>query len=320
MRRVPTSPIRSPLLRMLTSLLIFLALAIVAVGVLLMLYQDRLMYFPSRYTNQEKAMAEAVGLRRLEFATDEGRQTAFYLPPAGERPGTELGRAPAQLWIAHCGNGSRVLDLLGVFTDLPDEREVRRGVLLVDYPGYGDSLGKPSPASILAAGQGALGSLWERGGWKGDPVRAPAETGVSLNFLGHSLGSAATLQLAASLRHADSVLLLSPFTSMREMANQRVSPLFSWLLRHKYDNRNALATLLKAAPARVTLVHGVRDSSIPVTMSRRLAADHQGIVQLVELPEADHNDFVYDELPLLQRLITSPVEAPQPIPAASVTP
>jgi pimeloyl-ACP methyl ester carboxylesterase len=272
------------------AVLIYLGLGVAALVLLLLFFQEKLMYFPSAYTEADLTKATAGGLERLEYTTAEGRQVAFYQPAPGAGP-------PAQLWFVYCGNGSRVLDLSFLFENLPDHAS--RAVLYLDYPGYGACEGRPSPESSLASGRAGLKALWEAKGWPGK-----AGEGSEFHFLGHSLGSAGTLQLAASLGRADSVVLLCPFTSMRDMANARVSPALSWLLHHNFDNRASLGALLAAAPdARVTLVHGTMDTAIPVSMSRQLAAGHPGKVTLIELPKADHNDFVWDELPLIQGLI-----------------
>ena len=288
-----------------TAVFIFLALCVAGVAVLLLVFQDKLMYFPSAYTPWELAKAESEGIQRLEFTTAEGRQVAFYQPPAASASAEAL--PPEDLWFVYCGNGSRVLDLSPLFQHLPDAAEASRGMLLLDYPGYGASEGKPSPASTLASGHAALAALWAKKGWSGEPGAT-----TNYHFLGHSLGSAGTLQLAAGLGRAQSVILMSPFTSMRDMANARVTPAFSWLLQHNFDNRAALSTLLTAAPqAKVTLVHGTKDTAIPVAMSRQLAAAHPGKVTLVELPDADHNDFVFDQLPLIQSLILGQEAVPR---------
>lgn len=279
------------------AVLTFLGLFVVAIAILLLLFQDKLMYFPSAYTRGELLKAEIQGIQRVEFTTDQGKQVAFYQPPAGGP--TREALPPEDLWFVYCGNGSRVLDLAPIFQGLPDAAEASRGVLLLDYPGYGSCEGKPSPASTLASGRAALTALWALKGWSGEP-----DARTAFHFLGHSLGCAGTLQLAAGLGRAGSVVLMSPFTSMRDMANARVTPVFSWLLHHNFDNRASLQTVLKASPeARVTLVHGVKDTAIPVEMSRQLAAAHEGKISLIELPDADHNDFVFDQLPLIQTVV-----------------
>lgn len=287
---------RQRLKKMIIAVLTFLALGAAGLMLLLLLFQEKLMYFPSPYTERELAMAQQLGLQRITYSTEAGKQTAFYLPPAaGDNA------PPDELWFVYCGNASRVLDLLALFQDLPlaTGSSVRRGVLLLDFPGYGLCEGKANPAATLVSGQTGLKTLISSQAWSAEQVAA-----LRYKFLGHSLGCAGTLQLAADLGRAERVILMSPFTSMREMANARVTPAFSWLLRHNFDNRAALTRLLQKSPGtRVTLVHGVRDTAIPVDMSRQLAAGREGTVTLIELPEADHNDFVYDEIALIQGLI-----------------
>ena len=105
--------------------------------------------------------------------------------------------------------------------------------LLVDYPGYGDNKGTPSPSNVLEASelavQQALSSLPQP---------------ESLNLLGHSLGAAAAAQLAAKLSPSGRLLLSSPFLSIDAMAAVIFGRLLpSWLLRslvtHRWDNAQA---------------------------------------------------------------------------------
>jgi pimeloyl-ACP methyl ester carboxylesterase len=61
--------------------------------------------------------------------------------------------------------------------------------LLIDYPGYGISDGKPNPCSILESSEHALQSLLKK--------KSGAAGAARPCVLGHSLGGAAALQFAA---------------------------------------------------------------------------------------------------------------------------
>ena len=87
------------------------------------------------------------------------------------------------------------------------------------------------------------------------------------------------------------MVLLSPFTTLTEMARGTVGWPLCHLNRHRFDNRTRLASIV-ARGARVRIVHGTADGIIPVSMARELAAAHPAAVQLTEVPGAGHNDML----------------------------
>lgn len=83
-------------------------------------------------------------------------------------------------------------------------------VLVVDYRGFGDSTGKPSPDGLACDAR----TTWN---WLINAGANPADVLV----VGHSLGTAVAARLAAELGHEDvplrGLVLLSPFSSMRTL-------------------------------------------------------------------------------------------------------
>lgn len=249
-----------------------LALLCAALALLLAQAQRRMIYFPRPYPAELPLPPAA---ETLEFTTSQGRQTAFYLPPVAP-----TGDGPLNLWLLCGGNGALALDWLSLTTDFPDPTAA---FLLVDYPGYGRCQGRPGPEAIEENLEQALAALALRLG------RPAAEVGSELKGLGHSLGAAAVLLYAANhpLRR---LVLISPFTSLREMATLVVGPLLSRTLLHDYDNRARLRQVLtrpEAVP--VTILHGNHDSIVPVAMGRELA----GISSRIDYRELDRGDHNY---------------------------
>ncbi len=204
--------------------IIFLILAAV-----LFFAQRRLMYFPRTYPAGFVKNLAARGLVPVKFATAHGTQWAYYLPPPSAAPGT----VPETIWILFGGNGTVALDWLGV---LPPDAARHAGLVLFDYPGYGESEGSPSRAAIhesLVALIPALAAAWN--------VPA-AEIEPRLSVAGHSLGAALALEFA-QLHPVRDIVLIAPFTSMKDMARRS----FGWplceVLLDRYDNRAALSAL-----------------------------------------------------------------------------
>jgi len=97
---------------------------VLGIIVLLLLFQNRMIYHPRRY-----AAGEGVGnplLVPISYTTAQGQQQAFYL-----RPKVLPDQPPRHLWVVFPGNGSVALDWVG-FLDPP--HDPRDGFLVIDYP------------------------------------------------------------------------------------------------------------------------------------------------------------------------------------------
>ncbi|MGC8669102.1 MAG: alpha/beta hydrolase [Chthonomonadales bacterium] len=258
-----------------------------AIGTILALYllQNRMIYHRRRYPAQEAGPLPE-GVEAIEFHTAEGRQTAFLA-----RPSCRSG--PPKLWVLLGGNGSLALEWV------PWMREaVPHGacLLLVDYPGYGWCEGQPGEEPITRAVCSAFEAAADA---LGEEAQVLAQrSGV----IGYSLGCAAALVLAERypLRQ---VILLAPFTRLRDVAALRVGWPLNLLVRDRFDNRAALQRLsLRDAPPQVTIVHGTEDRVVPFRMGSRLAAAHPQWVRFVAVKIADHDTLPDAALMLLQQL------------------
>jgi len=170
------------------------------------------------------------------------------------------------------GNGEDLADSIPMISLL---RSLGMGVLAVEYPGYGIAGGRPSERGAYAAAESALG--WLR-----------AERGVGSErviLLGQSLGSGVAAEMARR-GLGTRLVLISPFTSIPDMA-RRIIPFFpARFVRHRFDT-------LSKAPAismPVLVIHGTEDEVVPFSMGERLshAFPH---AQLVVVPEGRHNDL-----------------------------
>src|SRR5207249_5953140 len=122
--------------------------------------------------------------------------------------------------------------------------------VLLDYPGYGNSEGWSNSANTRAAAEEAIVALAARLGVK------PTKLEPRLDTIGHSLGAAAALDFASNHTQVRRIILLAPFTSLREEAALFIGPL-SQLLRENYDNRAALCQFARRRPPpHVVIFHG----------------------------------------------------------------
>lgn len=242
--------------------------------------QSRALYYPRPYPAPP---SEAMGSRGREvrYVVDGCQGVSYYISPSA-------GGNPTALWLMFGGNASRAIDWLGLTYKCPNPNA---GFLLIEYPGYGQSQGSASPESILKTTFAALNQL------KVDGVVDPDR--VSVNVLGHSLGCAAALQFAAQ-RPVDNIILLSPFTSMSDLARHVVGIPVCWLLTHRYDNVARLQEISAQKPQPwLTILHGDDDEAVPVQMSRSLAERFKGWAQYHEVHGSDHNQVITMGEPLI---------------------
>ncbi|MFN2366630.1 MAG: alpha/beta hydrolase [Desulfurivibrionaceae bacterium] len=214
---------------------------------------------------------ERPGNIQLEFTTANGRQVAFYIPPAQEPE-----RPPAQIAILYPGIKSVALGWLR-FIKPEDCRET--GYLLIDYPGQGLSEGSMHPKESYLSSEGALQALAEH--FEVNKLEA------EYHLMGHSFGTGAALQFAG--RHqVKRIVLIAPFTTLRNAVAEKFF-LLSVLLPAQMDNRAIIRQLLlREQPPQITIMHGGKDALLPVDMGRELAALDPTRITYLEFPADDH--------------------------------
>jgi pimeloyl-ACP methyl ester carboxylesterase len=235
--------------------------------------QSKLIYFPRDYpagaTTKWQAMS---GGRIIDYRTGQGAQQAYLLGNL---------KQPARLWVVCGGNATLALEWSAwLRANAPGDD----AWLLVDYPGYGECEGSPTPGRIRESFRELL------------PIAA-REVGLSLpadadrlRFFAHSLGGSAAL-IAACDHGIRQGVLMAPFTSTMDMARRVIGLPVGFLVWHRYDNEARLDELVAAGPIKIVIVHGARDEIIPVAMGRSLAARHPQVITLREIPDGHHNDL-----------------------------
>jgi pimeloyl-ACP methyl ester carboxylesterase len=257
------------------------ALLLVCLVSLVILFQERFIYFPPRYSPAELEQAKTIGVQVIRFRTSQGNQAAFFW----RKEDSET--SPQNVWLVFGGNGDVALGWLGLVREFSGPRT---GFLLIDYPGYGICEGRPNPQSILENSERALQALLEQKRWK---LGADA-----LCVLGQSLGGAAALQFAA--KHAvRKILVVSTFTAIDDMVRAQIHISLGRLLRHRFDNVTSLKAILSQNQApEIYIFHGEADGVIPLKMGRALAQLDPSRIKFVEIPGARHNDVIEMALPL----------------------
>jgi len=229
--------------------------------------QHSLVYHPRPYDESYVYSLPADGVE-INYTVANAKYAAFYVPGIDPKP--------KRLWVAFCGNGSLALDWTTILKEYPPNRDA---FLLIDYPGYGKNGGYATIASTRLAADAALKTLLAR--------LQISEDQLPLCTIGHSLGASVALDFATDHR-VQLIVLIAPFTTLREEAASIFGGWVARLLIESYDNRKNLAEAIKRSPeVRVAIFHGTDDQVIPVRMGRELA--HQfPLVDFFPVKGADH--------------------------------
>jgi hypothetical protein len=239
--------------------------------------QRALLYPGTGRVAAEDAAPRGPGFERHWIEVAGGRVEAWWLGalPAGgvdAAPSVPAERRPAFLWFH--GNGELIEDWPDLVQGV---RERGVGVLLVEFPGYGRSSGRPTEASITEAAVAAYDLL---------AARSDVDPGRILAF-GRSLGGAAACAVAAR-RPVAALVLHSTFTSVRPFAKHYFVP--GLLVRDVFDNRRVVA----AYDGPVLVLHGRHDDVVPYSHGVELARVAKN-AKLVTY-ETAHNDFPGERL------------------------
>lgn len=282
--------------KMLSLALLFFVGFSATLSVFLFFYQRKMIYFPRRYEPSYK-MGLPPNTVELGYHTPSGNQVSFYIPPRTD-PDEKL----KTLWVFFGGNGALTLDWLLYLDQFPDKSS---GVLLVEYPGYGLCQGRPSYNSIMENSEAAFQALARQ------LKKEPLELEKDLNVLGHSLGAATGLAFAA--RHpVKRIILLAPFTSMKDMARRTVGWPLCLILKDRFDNIASLDRLIsRAEPPQIHIFHGEADEVAPFRMGESLAQRHPDKIAFHPYKGVDHNSIIDAAAKEIYNIMTGKIEANQ---------
>ncbi len=243
-----------------------LALAILGYFALMFTLQRR-MAFPGTSRDSPRLTASAPpDVTQVWLEASFGRVEAWFFSAEGAT-GAVGDVARPTIIFAH-GNGELIEDWQSEM-----ERLAAAGLnaLIVEFPGYGHSEGKPSRSTLLETFTKAFDWLAARDDVDADRIVAH----------GRSLGGGVVGDLALN-RPIGALVLQSTFSSASAVAREMFVPGF--LVRDRFDNRRAVSEF--SGP--VLLMHGLRDDVIPYAHAEALAAAREGL-DITEL-DCAHND------------------------------
>jgi len=227
---------------------------------------QQVVYFPAPWEDRNWSEFSGLPLEDVWFRAEDGvRLFGWFLQaPAG-------GSNAVLLW-AH-GNAGNIIGRLEYLAELH-----RRGlsVFLFDYRGYGRSNGIPSEEGLYLDVLAAYDHLLNER--KIPPARIVA--------FGRSLGAPVAGELAR-LRPVAGLILETPFPSIEAVARRVFRGLPAHLLlKSRFD----LAVRLRDIHVPVLVLHGDRDTVIPLDLGRAVYEAANEPKEFVVISGADHND------------------------------
>ncbi|MGB8314609.1 MAG: alpha/beta fold hydrolase [Aestuariivirga sp.] len=248
---------------------VFLVLAVTAYALAacaMYLFQRKLQY-PAE---NKRLTPEAVGITGASIetlATPDGENITLWYAPA--KPGM-----PTILYFH--GNAGEMGDRPLRFNYYQSRGF---GVAYLSYRGYGDSSGSPTEQGLIADATAAYR-------WLGAKDQAPAK----IALLGESLGSGVAVQLAAS-HMVGAVALEAPYTSTADVAAR----IYWWLPVHiLMKDQYRSIDFIAAVKAPLLIIHGDRDTLVPLEFGKRLFAAANEPKEMEIVPGFGH-DVLFEE-------------------------
>ena len=157
-------------------------------------------------------------------------------------------------------------------------KEMKVTIVAVEYSGYGLFVGEKNADRVL---EDCLAVY--------DFVKHEMKVAdEDISLMGRSLGSSPSCYIAKERPNVGSLILISPFKSLREVAKDRVGKILSYLLAERYRN----VDLIECVKCPVLIIHGMNDKLIDVSHSYTLKS-HCGsqICKLITPDHMDHNNY-----------------------------
>lgn len=243
----------------------FLVAAIVVYIVFLLLFENKIIFHPSRYPEGYWDPASVgVPAQDIYFTSEDGVKLHGWFIPAPKAVATVL-------WFhGNAGNISHRLDNIQRLAPL------NLNIFIFDYRGYGRSEGEPDEQGIYKDSKAAYKTV----------IGLNSVSVDTLFLFGRSLGGICAVETA--LNHpARGLILESVFTSASDMS-RKVFPLIplGWAIRSKLDAIGKVPNLKLPK----LFLHGTRDEIVPYDLGRKLF-DHAGEPKkFYPIEGAGHND------------------------------
>ena len=230
----------------------------ISYGIVLTLFQEKVVYFPN--AQDFNKCAYFANAEKVDF-----KGTRMYVHDT-DKPTVVL----------YHGNAGSACDR-SVYADI--FTQAGYGYIIVEYTGFSNEAATPTHAALKNNVQNVIAYI--------------TENKISdITVIGESIGTGIA-SYHTSLSVPNKLLLISPFTDLKDVAKNRFwfYPT-SLLVNNAFDN---LANLEKYHNP-ITIIHGTKDSIIPYKLGQKLFALLDTQKEFITITDAGHNDlFLFPE-------------------------
>lgn len=248
--------------KILLYLLIIIPVILICLGVVIYIYQERLIFFPEKLSDKHQFKFE-IPFDELNFKTEDGETLNALLFKAIDAKG---------LVFYHHGNAGS-LENWG----LRANDFVSRGynVLMYDYRGYGKSSGKIKNEKMLY--NDAL-TVYKK--------LLDDYSEKDIIIYGISLGTGLAAKLAHE-HHPEKLILETPYFNFYDVSKYHYPYLPNSILLHYQFKTNKFLPSIKSP---IYLFHGTEDETVPYDSSKRLVKLSNNIT-LFTIKNGSHNNL-----------------------------
>lgn len=260
------NPVLASILRIALVLAFFLCLGLV----LFYLFQDKMIFYPQRISQAEveDIRKNYKNVEEISLKAKDGVVLKGWFVK-----NSYLDRSKLLFYFG--GNAEEVSYLIEKAPEFKDW-----SLVLLNYRGYGQSEGKVSERSLYSD------AIESYDHFVGRPdIREP-----KIAIMGRSIGTGVATYLAKN-RKADAVILVSPYTRLKDLAKVHYPLLPAGLILKYKFNSIERAPQIKAP---LLMIVAAGDRTIPPRQSYQLAKEWGGKVTVREIVGADHNSLSGD--------------------------
>jgi pimeloyl-ACP methyl ester carboxylesterase len=234
---------------------------------LVYLFQDNFMFFPKKISATASALSNDSTIETITIKTDASEYLHGWLCKKKDYQ-------KQKIIIYFGGNGDEVSDLV-----LQAKQNLDWSILLVNYPGYGNSDGKPNEISFFNSALKIYDNMVSRN---------DIDTN-NIVIMGRSIGTGVATFLA-NKRKNRGVILISPFESMANVVKDKFGFILpvNLILRSKFDSKSYASKINSP----LLCIYGTNDKIIPMRHSKSLMKYWGGKVESHELNGFNHNNLI----------------------------
>lgn len=236
-----------------------------------------LLYYPHTKKYYDPAKFN-LKMEEVYFANQDGQKIHGWWFPAKNQPAKGT-------WVYFHGNAENITTHFLALSWLP---EAGYNYFIFDYPGYGDSEGKPTPYANVSTGEAAL--QWVHDNKDPSP----------LIVYGQSMGGIVSMRTVIEMKDKipmRALIVDGTFSSFQRIARKKLAmSAWTWLLQPlaylTLSDRWA-PDVEKISPIPLIVMHGEKDYVIEIEHGERIFADAKEPKAWIQVPEGQHGNLFW---------------------------